>query len=131
MWFQYRWFALVYILAAYFLVPGIILGLSFLPIVSRYITIGSMFLVLFIIIVISVLQERCPTILPRILRSWNFLPTWLHSLKPYDKFMTKFVFYLPFGKKIFRKANDNISVYELQVDPQIQKFFQLALHTTV
>ena len=36
-------------------------------------------------IIINVLQENKPDWLPNILKNWDFLPIWLHSLKPYDK----------------------------------------------
>ncbi|KAE9552278.1 hypothetical protein FO519_004524 [Halicephalobus sp. NKZ332] len=128
---KYRWFALVYIATVYFLVPAVILGLSFLSPVPRYLFIGSIFNFVFIIIGTSVLQEKFPKILPKFLKNWNFLPTWLHSLKPYDKYMTKFAFCLPFGKRIFEKTVEDTSVYETKIDPQIQMFFRLAVHTTV
>ncbi len=36
------------------------------------------------ILLVNVLQERRPSLLPPILRSWNFLPLFLRSLEPLD-----------------------------------------------
>ncbi|KAE8300073.1 Sodium-dependent phosphate transport protein 2B [Larimichthys crocea] len=40
---------------------------------------------LLIIIVINMLQKWKPGCLPAVLRSWDFLPLWAHSLAPWDK----------------------------------------------
>ena len=39
-------------------------------------------------ITVNVLQEYKPYWLPEKLQDWTFLPLWLHSLKPYDKYVT-------------------------------------------
>ena len=38
--------------------------------------------------VINVLQRRRPGWLPALLRSWDFLPLWAHSLEPWDRVVT-------------------------------------------
>lgn len=40
---------------------------------------------LIIIIIVNVLQARLPSCLPTVLRSWDFLPLWAHSLEPWDR----------------------------------------------
>lgn len=42
-------------------------------------------ILLIAIIVINILQQRKPASLPPALRSWDFLPLWVHSLEPWDK----------------------------------------------
>ena len=43
------------------------------------------------VIILNVLQSKKKTrrILPNVLKTWNFLPIWLRSLKPYDTFLLK------------------------------------------
>ena len=39
----------------------------------------------------NVLQNKKPNWLPKVLRTWDFLPEPLRSLEPYDKIMMKYV----------------------------------------
>ncbi|KAJ4946049.1 hypothetical protein JOQ06_023724 [Pogonophryne albipinna] len=81
---QYRWFAAVYLVLCFLVLPLSIFGLSMagwqvlvgvgVPIVA---------LVIFVIVV-NVMQSQCERFLPRILRSWEFLPRPLHSMEPWD-----------------------------------------------
>lgn len=85
----YRWFAVLYLIFAFFLIPGLLLGLSF---AGKWVLRGFMILALVIIlvvIVVNVLQTRRPKWLPKWMRTWDFLPEPLHSLEPYDKFFSK------------------------------------------
>uniref|UniRef100_A0A8C4QFX9 Sodium-dependent phosphate transport protein 2B n=1 Tax=Eptatretus burgeri TaxID=7764 RepID=A0A8C4QFX9_EPTBU len=82
---KYRWFAVLYLLIAFFMLPGVVLGLSLagwkvllgvgLPIVA----------IIIVVILLNVLQSHCSSRLPLCLRTWNFLPLWMHSLRPLDK----------------------------------------------
>ncbi|XP_069486320.1 sodium-dependent phosphate transport protein 2B-like [Ambystoma mexicanum] len=84
---SYRWFAVVYLIVCFFLLPLIIFGLSIagwqvlvgvcVPIVSLII----------IAIVINLMQKKCPRALPPFLKTWGFLPRWMHSLEPWDRGM--------------------------------------------
>lgn len=56
------------------------------------------------ILFINVLQSKKNNILPNYLKTWNFLPIYLRSLKPYDKFMVKYILCC----QVFK--NDNISI---------------------
>ncbi|XP_052098731.1 sodium-dependent phosphate transport protein 2B-like [Mytilus californianus] len=81
---NYRWFALVYLISMYFLFPGIVFGLSLAGWrVLLGIGVPVIILILFIII-INIIQWKAPGILPKKLRTWDFLPAALHSLEPYD-----------------------------------------------
>ena len=53
---------------------------------------------------INILQRKKYNILPNYLKTWNFLPIYLRSLKPYDKFMVKYILCC----QVFK--NDNISI---------------------
>ncbi|VDI67023.1 solute carrier family 34 (sodium-dependent phosphate cotransporter), partial [Mytilus galloprovincialis] len=96
---NYRWFALVYLISMYFLFPGIVFGLSLAGWrVLLGIGVPVIILILFIII-INIIQWKASGILPRKLRTWDFLPIALHSLEPYDAF-----FKLPFA--IYKMCQD-------------------------
>ncbi|XP_069600746.1 sodium-dependent phosphate transport protein 2B isoform X2 [Ranitomeya imitator] len=84
---KYRWFAVVYLIMCFFLLPLAIFGLS---IAGWQVLVGVAAPIVFIIIVvivISVLQSKCPRVLPDFLKTWDFLPKWMHSMKPWDLWM--------------------------------------------
>uniref|UniRef100_A0A8C2IMH1 Sodium-dependent phosphate transport protein 2B n=1 Tax=Cyprinus carpio TaxID=7962 RepID=A0A8C2IMH1_CYPCA len=85
---KYRWFAALYLILCFFLFPLLVLGLS---IAGWQVLVGVgvpvLVFVIFVIIV-NIMQKRCPRFLPSFLRSWNFLPKPLHSFKPWDKVVT-------------------------------------------
>jgi len=92
---KYRWFAVVYIITVFFLMPAVLLGISFLPPPTVFIVIGALVIFFGVIILINVLQVKCPDILPRVLKNWDFLPLWLRSLKPYDAVMVRTLSRIP------------------------------------
>ncbi|TMS23939.1 Sodium-dependent phosphate transport protein 2B [Larimichthys crocea] len=82
---SYRWFAIVYIVCCFFVLPLSVFSLSLAGwkvLVGVGVPLLSMLL---IIIVINMLQKWKPGCLPAVLRSWDFLPLWAHSLAPWDK----------------------------------------------
>lgn len=82
---KYRWFAVVYIICCFFVLPLLIFALS---LAGWKVLVGvgvPLLIMLIIIIVINILQKRKPGWLPAVLRSWDFLPLWAHSLAPCDK----------------------------------------------
>ncbi|XP_037115165.1 sodium-dependent phosphate transport protein 2B-like isoform X2 [Syngnathus acus] len=87
---SYRWFAAVYIISCFFLVPLLVFSLS---LAGWQVLVGvacPLVALLIIIIIINVLQKRKPECLPAVLRSWDFLPLWAHSLEPWDKVVAVF-----------------------------------------
>ncbi|KAI4819579.1 hypothetical protein KUCAC02_004819, partial [Chaenocephalus aceratus] len=86
---KYRWFAVLYLLLCFVLLPSLVLGLSLAG--WRVMAgVGAPFLCLTIFIsMINVMQARTPRHLPTKLQSWDFLPQWMHSLKPLDRLITK------------------------------------------
>ncbi|KAM4020846.1 sodium-dependent phosphate transport protein 2C isoform 1-T2 [Anomaloglossus baeobatrachus] len=86
---KYRWFAVLYLLVSFLILPLAIFGLS----IAGWIVlaaVGGPLLIMFIaVIIINVLQKRFPKCLPSFLRNWDFLPIWLHSLRPWDKLLYK------------------------------------------
>lgn len=81
----YRWFAAVYIISFFFILPLFIFSLS---LAGWKVMVGvgvPLVAMLILIVVINALQKRKPRCLPAALRSWDFLPLWAHSLEPWDK----------------------------------------------
>lgn len=111
---KYRWFAVIYLLFAFFLIPGLLLGLSFAGIwVMGGFLIVIAVIILFVV-VINVLQSKKPNWLPAPLRTWDFLPLPLHSLKPYDAFFTRFLLCCKSCKDQGDEASDSSSVSDTE-----------------
>ncbi|XP_055045225.2 solute carrier family 34 member 2b isoform X1 [Misgurnus anguillicaudatus] len=85
---KYRWFAGVYVILCFLILPLSVLGLS---IAGWQVLVGVgvpiVVLVIFVVVV-NIMQSRWPRYLPSCLRSWDFLPRPLRSLKPWDKHVT-------------------------------------------
>ncbi|XP_053712036.1 sodium-dependent phosphate transport protein 2B-like [Synchiropus splendidus] len=82
---SYRWFAVVYIVCCFFILPLFVFSLS---LAGWKVLVGvgvPLLVLLIIIIVVNVLQKKKPGCLPAPLRTWDFLPLWAHSLEPWDK----------------------------------------------
>ncbi|CAF2966708.1 unnamed protein product [Rotaria sp. Silwood2] len=91
---KYRWFAVLYIVCSFFLIPLIVFGLS---LAGWYVfggVLGPIVLVIILIILINILQRYKPKLLPIPLRTWLWLPVPFRSLDFYDKYL--------FGKKCFK-----------------------------
>lgn len=85
---KYRWFAVLYLIICFLLLPSLIFGLSMAG-WQVLIGVGAPFVGILIFIgITNVLQTRSPKYLPKKLHSWDFLPIWMHSLKPMDRIIT-------------------------------------------
>lgn len=85
---KYRWFAALYLFLCFLVLPVTVFGLS---LAGWQILVGvgvPIILLAVFVIIINVMQSRCPRHLPKILRSWDFLPRPLHSMAPWDKVVT-------------------------------------------
>ncbi|XP_067893325.1 solute carrier family 34 member 2b [Heterodontus francisci] len=86
---EYRWFAVAYLLLCFLLLPLTIFGLS---IAGWQVLAGvgiPILIIIIIIIVINIMQGKCPRFLPKVLQNWDFLPIWMHSLKPWDRIVQR------------------------------------------
>ena len=104
---KYRWFAPVYIILFFFLVPGTIFGLSM---AGKYYIIGiggSFTVVILFVIILNLLQAKVPTCLPVVLRTWQWAPVLLRSLEPYDKVITKLS---EFGRNVRKNSHEKKEV---------------------
>lgn len=87
---KYRWFAILYMIGMFFVLPGVILALSFGGLVAL-LSVGVPFLVLLIAVaIIKTLQKKKPSVLPPVMRNWKWLPEPMRSLAPYDRIFARF-----------------------------------------
>ncbi|KAM7158369.1 sodium-dependent phosphate transport protein 2B [Molossus nigricans] len=81
---KYRWFAIFYLVVFFFMIPLSVFGLS---LAGWPVLVGvgvPVVLVILLVVVLKLLQSRCPRVLPKVLQTWNFLPVCMRSLKPWD-----------------------------------------------
>lgn len=85
---KYRWFAGLYLILCFLVLPLLVFGLS-LAGWPALVGVGVPIVVLVVfVIVVNVMQSRWPRYLPRVLRNWEFLPRPLHSMAPWDRVVT-------------------------------------------
>ncbi|XP_075042194.1 sodium-dependent phosphate transport protein 2C [Mixophyes fleayi] len=82
---KYRWFAVLYLLLSFLILPLVVFGLSMAGWIVLASVGGPILVVIIAVIIINILQKRLPKCLPSFLKTWDFLPIWLHSLAPWDK----------------------------------------------
>ncbi|XP_045172382.1 sodium-dependent phosphate transport protein 2B-like [Mercenaria mercenaria] len=84
---KYRWFAIVYLIIAFLLLPAAGFGLS----VASWIALAAVFIpiavLILIIMLIKLIQNKRPQCLPPVMRNWKWLPEPLRSLAPFDRFL--------------------------------------------
>ncbi|CAG0898971.1 unnamed protein product [Cyprideis torosa] len=76
----YRWFAFVYVLGVFFVIPALLIGLSLITpwlLIILVIPFGAL--------IVTVFQRNFAQYLPLRLRTWDFLPRPLRSLSFYDE----------------------------------------------
>lgn len=84
---KYRWFAGVYLLFFFLILPLIIFALSLAGHLIFILTITPVILMLIAVVLINFIQSKYPHMLPSF--SWSFLPIWFRSLEPYDVLVIK------------------------------------------
>jgi len=82
---EYRWFAIVYLVGMFFVMPVAIFALSVAGFTVMWIVVGPILIILVIVIIINIIQDKWPNILPGFLKDFSFLPEFMRSLEPYDK----------------------------------------------
>ncbi|XP_051892999.1 sodium-dependent phosphate transport protein 2B-like isoform X2 [Pristis pectinata] len=110
---KYRWFAVIYLILCFLLLPLIVFGLSVAG--WQVLTGVGVPVVAFIIIaiIINIMQRKCPRFLPKVLQTWDFLPIWMHSLEPWDRVIQRVMACCStrcFGKCGCCKKNDEESL---------------------
>jgi sodium-dependent phosphate cotransporter len=89
---KYRWFAIVYLISMFLVLPFAVFGLS---LAGWWVLVGvgvPIALLLIAVVIVNVLQRKRQQSLPKTLRDWEFLPKPLHSLSPYDRAITSCCF---------------------------------------
>lgn len=85
---KYRWFAGVYLFGMFLIIPMIVFALSYAGWIYLVIVGGPLFLFMFVVTIINILQVKRPHYLPPRLRNWEFLPLFFHSCSPYDRIIS-------------------------------------------
>ncbi|XP_068815853.1 sodium-dependent phosphate transport protein 2A isoform X3 [Struthio camelus] len=86
---KYRWFAVLYLIVCFLLLPSLVFGISMAG-WRVLVGVGAPFLgLLFFVGLVNALQRRSPGRLPKWLQTWDFLPAWMHSLQPLDSLITR------------------------------------------
>uniref|UniRef100_A0A8C6YYA8 Sodium-dependent phosphate transport protein 2A n=1 Tax=Nothoprocta perdicaria TaxID=30464 RepID=A0A8C6YYA8_NOTPE len=86
---KYRWFAVLYLIVCFLLLPSLVFGVSMAG-WRVLVGVGAPFLgLLFFVALVNALQRRSPGRLPKWLQTWDFLPAWMHSLQPLDSLITR------------------------------------------
>lgn len=86
---RYRWVAVAYLLLSFLLLPLAVFGLSLAGDTVLAAVGGPLLVLVLLVILVNILQRKRPAWLPRPLRSWAWLPLWLHSLEPWDRLVSR------------------------------------------
>ena len=88
---NYRWFAIVYIIFMFFMLPWTFVGLTLIDSqgIAMYTFLVLVLLILITIVLLNYLQshEKFCKFLPQQLQNWQILPKPLRSLDPYDRYV--------------------------------------------
>ncbi|XP_053188164.1 sodium-dependent phosphate transport protein 2A-like [Scomber japonicus] len=103
---RYRWFAVLYLLVCFLLLPSLVFALSMAGWrVMAGIGIPAIMVIIFVATV-NILQVRRPDCLPIRLQDWDFLPAWMTSLQPLDNLITRVTLWCRQGRGWSCKGND-------------------------
>ncbi|KAM9846866.1 sodium-dependent phosphate transport protein 2A-like [Aulostomus maculatus] len=117
---RYRWFAVLYLLVFFLLLPSLVFVLSMagwkvmtgicLPVVTMVIFVA----------VVNMLQAHRPDCLPNRLQNWDFLPYWITSLQPLDNLITRVTLWCRQGRGLGWKKCDapETPMEVVSVDPE-------------
>ena len=82
---KYRWFAIVYLIIAFFALPGLGFGLSLLSWIALACVFIPLILIFIVVLIVKLIQHKRPNSLPSKFQDWKWLPTPMRSLEPYDR----------------------------------------------
>ncbi|MEE6479736.1 hypothetical protein FKM82_012359 [Ascaphus truei] len=117
---KYRWFAVLYLIICFLLLPSLIFGISMAG-WQVLVGVGAPFLSLFFFIgAVNILQIHSPGRLPKRLQTWDFLPAWMHSLKPMDKMITSATLCCTDHCTCSEKNEDTDSVFGPERSPKLK-----------
>jgi sodium-dependent phosphate cotransporter len=87
---KYRWFAILYMVLMFIVLPGLFMGLSFAGSIFVIIAAAIIVVTFLFVSLVNLLRVKKPSLLPSFLLTWKWLPIWTRSLEPYDKVFTQF-----------------------------------------
>ncbi|XP_041658010.1 sodium-dependent phosphate transport protein 2A-like [Cheilinus undulatus] len=103
---RYRWFAVLYLLLCFVLLPSLVFALSMAGWkVMAGIGVPIIMVILFCATV-NMLQVHRPECLPHRLQNWEFLPIWMTSLQPLDDLITTLTLWCREGRGWDCKQSD-------------------------
>merc|ERR1711998_219881 len=82
---EYKWFAVAYLFMCFFFIPAIFFALSIASTPACVVLALLLFFAGLFIVIVNTLQTRKPSVLPEVLKSWDFLPECMRSLGPMDR----------------------------------------------
>eukprot|EP00095_Tigriopus_kingsejongensis_P005179 maker-scaffold237_size242172-snap-gene-1.34 protein:Tk05179 transcript:maker-scaffold237_size242172-snap-gene-1.34-mRNA-1 annotation:"sodium-dependent phosphate transporter" len=121
---KYRWFALFYLFFMFLLFPLFIFGLSMIGPWAIYLGFIPILVAFLVIVLINVIQAKRASLLPKFLHNWDFLPEWMRSLDPIDRFLNKFNYCRKFqdvDPVVDVKAQNEVELGEVNQGFDIQK----------
>ena len=77
---------MVYLIFMFFLFPAYVFGLSLGGPIALYLGLIPILIIFAFVVLLNVLQNKIPDKLPKKLRNWDFLPEWMRSLDPIDRY---------------------------------------------
>lgn len=86
---KYRWFAILYLIFAFFLFPAAGFGLSMASWIALVAVFSPIAFIILIVLIIKLIQNKRPNCLPKKLKNWKWLPLPLRSLEPFDRALMK------------------------------------------
>lgn len=108
---EYRWFAIVYILLTFCVVPLFVFSVSLAGPITMYSIFIPIVIIAVFIVVVNVMQSRCPRFLPSSLRTWFWLPLPLRSLQPYDNILSHLMCCVNKGTSSSADDRNHVYVY--------------------
>ncbi|CAL8265939.1 unnamed protein product [Merluccius merluccius] len=114
---RYRWFAVLYILLCFLLIPSLVFALSMagwrvMVGVSIPVAVAAVS-----VVTVNALQAWMPNYLPVMLRNWDFLPCWMTSLQPLDNIITKATLRCSCGKGLSRSFTPKPQLADSTIGP--------------
>ena len=90
---KYRWFAIAYLICMFLLFPGFFFAASCAGQIGFIIAVSIVGSLIAFISVINCMQssKKAQMFLPRVLRTWKFLPEFMRSLAPLDRLLKRCV----------------------------------------
>ncbi|CAG7733910.1 unnamed protein product [Allacma fusca] len=120
---KYRWFAILYMVVMFAVLPAIVISLSLggpIPVIVFCSIIGILFAT---IALVTLIQRKRPSLLPERFRTWKWLPLPLRSLQPYDDFFTNINYCKKLKEKnvqrSYQKTNEGSKTGKETFKPQI------------